>query len=773
MTARWSRARGKTPRALAALVALLHVALLLGALPRTARAQELNCDRGDLEVRGLRFSGNRRFTDLDLANAIVTTPTDFLRRTIGALGQRRCIAPDEVALDRYRLLLFYRNHGFYAATVDTLVARPRRGRVAVRFLIREGPPVVIDSFGVAGLDSVPGREAIVRGLPLAKGDPLDRVRREVTRDTLLRRLRNRGYPFARVLTNYASDIERRLATVEYTVVPGPRSRVERVEVDVTPRAGAAPAVPEGAVRAIVGVDSGDLYREDDLVRAQRSLYATEAYERVGIAIDSAQSAADSLVAVRVRLAETFTHAASASVGYGTLDCVRAQGEYTDRNFLRRAGRLDLTGRVSKVGIGRPLGGAPEICFRQLREDLYSERLNYYTGATLRQPVLLGIRSVPTLTVFSERRSEYLAYLRTTTIGTVASITSERRPRTPVVLAYQFELGKTEAQPALFCAVFNLCTALDQAQIQQVKPLAVVSLAVTRNRANNPLTPSRGSVTRLELRHASRVVGSDRDLQFNKLSGDATWYRPAGGRTVLALRLRAGAVVGTQLNDSTRRFIPPQERVYAGGPNSVRGFRQNELGPVVYTVESVARFDTTVVRDGAAVVESYARTTTRRADRTVPTGGNAVLVGNAELRFPSPFLPELVQINTFVDVGQVWNPGVRNLNLEVGGFRWTPGVGARVTTPVGAIGLDLGYNAYARRRGAAYYAAPLGAVDATGASQPVFCVSPGNTIPVTFDAEGNPAPIAGAGAECPSSYRPDQGRSFLQRLNFNFSINQAF
>jgi outer membrane protein insertion porin family/translocation and assembly module TamA len=118
----------------------------------------------------------------------------------------------------------------------------------------------------------------------------------------------------------------------------------------------------------------------------------------------------------------------------------------------------------------------------------------------------------------------------------------------------------------------------------------------------------------------------------------SWYRPVVGGAVLALRARAGAVVGTRLNDSTTRFIPPQERLYAGGPNSVRGFRQNELGPVVYTVRG---YDTVAVANPATgEVATYFRDTTsggRRVDRTVPTGGNAVLVGNAELRFPSPFL----------------------------------------------------------------------------------------------------------------------------------------
>jgi outer membrane protein insertion porin family/translocation and assembly module TamA len=763
--------RAPRRRALRNLVAL---ALALGApvaLAAPAGAQELSCDAGDLEVRGLGFTGNHRFTDLELANAIVTTPTDFLRRTIGILGERRCIEPAEVERDRYRLLIFYRNRGFYEATVDTAVARPRPGQVRVQFRMNEGPPVVIDSFVVAGLDSVRARGAIVRDLPLGEGDPFDKFRREVTRDTLLRRLRNRGYPFARVLTNYASDVANRRATVEYTVVPGPRSRVERVELEVAPRAGTRQEIPDHTVRALARVDSGDLYREDNLLRAQRALYATEAYERVGIAIDSAQSATDSLVAVRVRLAETFTHAASASVGYGTLDCLRTQGEYTDRNFLKRAGRLDLIGRVSKVGIGDPIDQAPALCTANAKADPFSLRLNYYAGATLRQPVLLGLRSVPSLTVFSERRSEYRAFLRTTSIGAIASLTNEQRRRTPVVLSYQFEVGRTEAEPALFCSVFNLCNAADQQQIQQTKPLAVVSLAVTRNRANNPLAPTSGSVARAELRHASRVVGSDRDLQFNKALGDVSWYRPVAGRTVLALRARAGAVVGTQLSDSARRFIPPQERLYAGGPNSVRGYRQNELGPVVYTVRG---YDTvTVLNAASGATETYFRDTlgTRgRLDRTVPTGGNAVLVGNAELRFPSPFLPELVQLNTFVDVGQVWNPGVSTLNLQLQGFRWTPGVGARVTTPVGAIGVDLGYNAYAPRRGAAYFATPLGGAAGAGGSLPVFCVSPTNTIPVTTGANG--ALVPGAGA-CPASYRPPEGGGFLRRLNFNFSINQAF
>ena len=106
-------------------------------------------------------------------------------------------------------------------------------------------------------------------------------------------------------------------------------------------------------------------------------------------------------------------------GYGTLDCFRLTGEFTDYNFLSGARRLDLNARVSKIGIGQPLDGAPGLC-PQAKKDVFSNRLNYYIGATLRQPVFLGLaRSFPTITLYTQRLSEYNAYRRTTAIGGIA------------------------------------------------------------------------------------------------------------------------------------------------------------------------------------------------------------------------------------------------------------------------------------------------------------------------------------------------------------------
>ena len=55
--------------------------------------------------------------------------------------------------------------------------------------------------------------------------------------------------------------------------------------------------------------------------------------------------------------------------------------------------------------------------------------------------------------------------------------------------------------------------------------------------------------------------------------------------VFSWRVRGGAIFAPSVDVATQtgNFIPPEQRFYAGGPNDVRGFDRNELGPVVYVV----------------------------------------------------------------------------------------------------------------------------------------------------------------------------------------------
>jgi outer membrane protein insertion porin family/translocation and assembly module TamA len=298
---------------------------------------------------------------------------------------------------------------------------------------------------------------------------------------------------------------------------------------------------------------------------------------------------------------------------------------------------------------------------------------------------------------------------------------------------------------------------------------VASVAFTRETGDSPVSPTRGSALRVELRTAGRHTGSDGALQFNKLLFDGARYSPFSADVVLAARIRVGAVVGPSLsftNDAL--YVPPQERLFAGGPTTVRGFPQNELGPAVYiasaydTVRADGRPGGNPSNPGDTVY--FRARVDAPGERTVPTGGNAMIVANLEARFRSPFLPAVLQWTAFTDVGEVWNRGTPGANLGFSAMRWTPGVGVRVRTIIGFIRLDVAYNSYQRPSGAAYFDTP---VSVGGA---LLCVSPNNTLRVTSGAAGQPKQAAGS---CPGSFVPPRASAFVRRLTPSISIGQAF
>jgi outer membrane protein insertion porin family/translocation and assembly module TamA len=742
-----------------AFTALAFSAAFLGG--SSARAQDINCDRGDLEVMRLEFEGNRAFSDAELGTRIVTTPSAWARRYLHLpFTVKHCLDRAELPNDRARLIIFYRRRGYPKVTVDTVVKELAPGAVEVRFKINEGPPMILKSFVIRGLDSVPERARIVRDLPVREGGRFDRFAIDAAADTIRERLHNNGYPRAEVAPSFFVNDSALLAWDTLTVKTGPRTRIGAIKIEVTPLAGKDQQIPTRIVRRIMGLDSGQLFREYEVVDAQRALYQTEAYQHVSITPDSAS---DSLVTLYTRLAEAPMHSARVGAGYGTLDCLRLTGELTDYNFLSGARRLDLNARVSKIGIGRPLDGAPGLC-PAARKDVFSTRMNYYAGATLRQPLFLGLRTVPTITLYTQRLSEYNAYLRTTAIGGVASVVWRGTTRTPVNLAYSMDLGRTEAQPALFCAVFNLCEEAERDRIQRTQQLAILSFAVTRDNSNNLLSPTRGSIIRLEARHSSPAILSNEDLQFNKLVGDGSRYIHAGRGNVLALRIRAGTVFGRSFG-STTGFIPPQERLYAGGPTTVRGFVQNELGSLIYIAPT---YQDSVVLDAAGQPITVLRDSSGATRRVVPVGGNSLLVGNLELRLRSPFLPQLLQFTLFTDAGEVWNRG-SGTTLSGVKLKVTPGVQVTAFSPVGPVRVAVGYNPYQRPAGPLYY-------EATNEGGELVCVSPGNKLPTTI----TPDPAGGTGVTirqqtgvCPSTFQPAKDNRFRSKLTFSFAIGQAF
>ncbi|MEW6214687.1 MAG: outer membrane protein assembly factor BamA [Nitrospirota bacterium] len=164
--------------------------------------------------------------------------------------------------------------------------------------------------------------------------------------------------------------------------------------------------------------------------------------------------------------------------------------------------------------------------------------------------------------------------------------------------------------------------------------------------DNPFDPKKGILSGISLKLTSPAFLSE--TNFVKLILHGSKYQELIKRVVLAISLRGGIAQGYHKTDE----LPIVERFFLGGRTTVRGYEQDTLGP-------------------------------KGADGT-PTGGNAFLMGNIEIRLS---LGKGVGIATFLDGGNVW---LKAKDINPKEFRYTTGIGFRYNTPVGPIRLDYGH-----------------------------------------------------------------------------------
>jgi outer membrane protein assembly factor BamA len=707
------------------------------------------------------FAGNEAVPSQTLAATVETAPSSGMRRFTRLFGTRRCLAQGALLRDVARLMLFYRRKGYPRVAVDTAVERAQSNAVHVRFGIRENEPMVIDSVEIRGVADSAMRARIRRGVQLRPGDPLDRFSLDASSAAIVAGLRRAGYLAATARAGERADSARRRAVAWIDVTMGARVRVGEVRVDARGLDSTPPRIPAPRVERITRLRPGAVLGTKELADARQSLDAVGLFDEIRVTLDSIRRppAGDATADVNVAVVEGTANELNVRAGYGTLDCVRLQFQASRTAMFEKPGRVELTLNLSKVAVGSPLDFAPGFCSSDVRADPYSSRLNYYAGGTYAIPALGGRRWSKSVSTYTERRSEYLAYLKTTYLGGSASLTRAFGRDWSGALSYDLSYARTEAEPAVLCATFSACLASDRDQFTEALPFGLASILTTFDDTDVPVDPSRGKTLRMELRIAPRWLGTAVRQQVAGARLNAAAYFPIARRTVLALRAQGG-VVG-QLSGSS--YIPQNERLFAGGASSVRGFRQNEIGTRVYLADSVRM---QVLRDTLL----WTLPPDSAGWRAVPTGGTVAAIANVELRVRPSVLTEFIQFVAFVDAGNVWTRGEDELDDTP--IFVTPGIGVRLSTPVGPIRLDVAWNSYAPSPGPAYRDVAIGY-----ATAPLYCVSVGNRLPVTgfgqTDAEGKPIPPVQAEGPCPSTFRPSRPDGFFDRLTLTFSIGQAF
>lgn len=172
----------------------------------------------------------------------------------------------------------------------------------------------------------------------------------------------------------------------------------------------------------------------------------------------------------------------------------------------------------------------------------------------------------------------------------------------------------------------------------------ITVGVSRNTTNDVFDPTDG--WKLDTYVTYMGVGFQSKYHYVKVESDVRHYIPFNENWVFAARLRAGVIRPIKGD----RQSPLEDRFLLGGANSLRGWGRNQVSPV--------------------------------NENGVPIGGNSVLEGSAEVRFP---VYEIFGGAAFMDFGNVW-PKAFNYNL--GGLKYDVGLGVRVETPIGPIRLDL-------------------------------------------------------------------------------------
>lgn len=636
-------------------------------------------------MRRLAFAGNRALDDYTLSTAIATTNSGWFARNplvrwLG-MGEKRYFDELEFRRDVVRLLLLYRQSGYMTAVVDTSVVRTTKDAY-ITFRIHEGEAVRVARLELRGLEGITDTLALRRALPLQVGDPFNRFLLQASADTIVSRLRNNGYPYAEVLRNFDSEAGALRAEVTLEAIPGPLMRVGEVAIHGLDK------VDTATVRGMLSVHPGDRFRQEALYQSQRGLYGMGVFRSANVVLVDSLGTSDSTVRVLVQVQEGPQHQVRLGGGYGSVDCFRAQTGWTASDFLGGARTLELSARLSKIGGGAPpLSTKNPLCY-PFFAHWKPDTLNYSFGATLRQPAFISRAHTATVGLFAEKRSEAQVYTRQA-VGMNADVTINARRQIPVTLGYGYSFGSTTAAAAIYCRFFLLCDATSQAFLKERRGFGAVTITAVRDRVNNPLDPSAGSLVTGTLLHASRLVGSHSPYEFNRAEVEVSHYYSIGRRTVFAWRVRSGTILPQKITLSGQSvgYVPPDQRFYGGGPNSVRGYGRNGLGPRVYISDNITI-------NGVD--------TTFNDVKSAATGGNSAFVLNAELRFPSPVFAQRVRLGLFIDVGQVWERGDELAAIQ--GVRVTPGAGVRFTTPLGPVRVDVAYNGYPPEAGPLLYQA---------------------------------------------------------------------
>ena len=514
--------------------------------------------------------------------------------------------------DVERLQAVLRSLGYYRGSVtirvagqpfdapdltDALTKAPAAPASPVEIAIDPGPAFTIGAVALNG----PVPPEIAARLTLVPGVPATAANVLAGRDQLLTMLRDAGHAVAAVELPPA------------VLRPGDRKLDVILNVTAGPVVSIGPLaftglgqVHEDFIRQHVRLRQGDRFSPTALEIARSDLAGLGVFASVR-AEPAEHLDAGGRLPITFHMTERARHAVSADAAYSTDLGFTVGGAWHHRNLLGNAEQLNVTGSVQPGGnaVVKP-GFSAGVEF--IKPDFIVRD----------QTLTLGVAAVKRSLITYDQRA----------MTEKAILTRRLTPR------WSISLGLTGEQEQIA-----------QQGVTRTYNLVGVPLQVKYDSTTNLLDPVSGIRASL-LVTPTYSLGSRTPLFVTAQVSASGYFDLAGnGRSVLAMRGLVGEVFGA----SSAFGLPPDQRFYAGGSATVRGFRYQSIGPQF--------------ADGH------------------PIGATGVAAGSVEFR---QRIGENFGAVGFVDVGQASARGAPfSSNWHAGA-----GVGLRYYTAIGPIRLDL-------------------------------------------------------------------------------------
>ena len=539
--------------------------------------------------------------------------------------------------------------------------------VPVRLVVDvvEGPATTVGAVSFEGVTAFTAAE-LAAAIEVRPGVPFHAPQARAAAAEIRLRYLNEGYEAAQVDVEPRFDESGENAGVTFLVHEGPRVFVDHVLIVGNRQISAS------TIRRELALRPGQPLGRDEIDETRRRLTALGIFRRIELR-EFSHGAAD-----RRDVVVVVEEAPATSIGYGggfeasqrlragASGAATEQLEFAPRGFFEIGRRnlwgknrsVDLYTRVSMWPKGAPAG---QVSRTDLGFNEYRFLLNF------REPRAFGQSGDLLVSGFAEQviRPSFDLISR----GVNAEL------RRVIGSTMTWRLGQTFGVNRI---ANEQLQSEDRPLVDRLFPevrLSTLSAGLIRDTRTDPLEPTGGSLLAFDVEASSPRLGSA--VGFAKTVLQGFLYRQLPGEAVLAAGARLGlarSFTETLLQTSTLvltddgvpvlqdvarltfiHTLPASERFFAGGDSTVRGFALDRLGD-----------ESTIGANG------------------FPTGGNAMIVLNSELRVPV-FGP--LQVVGFLDAGNVID---RVSNFDLARIRGSAGFGVRYRSPIGPIRVDLGF-----------------------------------------------------------------------------------